>query len=82
MRVPNAGKADQERQALIRRLEKKLAYFQSIPAHRREDECADEGERTCWALLAELGAQGHGRPQRTIDGVVMTIEEFLGDIER
>ena len=83
MRVPNAGKAEQERQDQIRRLEKKLAYFQSIPAHRREDESADEGEQTCRALLADLGAPGHERPPRQGDGVVtlMTVDELIEEIE-
>ncbi|QYO78407.1 hypothetical protein [Devosia salina] len=82
MRVPNSGKAERERQALIRRLEKKLAYFQSIPASRREGECADAGEDTCRALLADLGAPGHERSQQTSDGAVtlMTIDEFLADV--
>ena len=83
MRVPNAGRAERERQDQIRRLEKKLAYFQSIPPHRREAECADEGVQTCRALLAELAAPGHERPQRTRgSGTLMTIDEFLDDLER
>lgn len=83
MRVPNTGKAERERQALIRRLEKKLSYFQSIPTRRRADECADAGEQDCRTLLAELGAPGHKRPQRAADGVVtpMTIDEFLEDMK-
>lgn len=84
MRVPNAGKVERERLDQIRRLNKKLAYFQSIPPHRRDDECADEGEDTCRALLADLGAPAYERIQRTSDGTgrLMTIEEFLDDIER
>lgn len=83
MRVPNSGPAERERQGQIRRLEKKLAYFQSIPPHRRDDECADEGEQTCCALLADLGAPGYERPQRQGDAVVtlMSIDEFLDDLE-
>lgn len=82
MRVPSSGKAERERQGQIRRLEKKLAYFQSIPAHRREAECADVGEDTCHMLLAELGAPGHERPPRPCDGSItlMTIEEWLADV--
>lgn len=82
MRVPNSGKAERERQALIKRFEKKLAYFQSIPAHRRDDECADEGEGTCRTLLADLGAPGHEQLRQTSDGVVtlMTFEEWLADV--
>ena len=84
MRVPNAGKAERERQDQFRRLGKKLAYFQSIPAHRREAECAEEGAGTCRMLLAELGATGHERPQRASDGVVtvMTMAELLDDLEK
>jgi|GEM_PF-3056458 len=79
MRVPNSGSAEQERQALISRLEKKLAYFQSIPPHRRADECADEGEGTCRALLADLGAPEHERPRRGGDGriTLSTVDEWL-----
>lgn len=33
-----------------------------MPAHRREAECADVGERDCRALVAELGAPGYERP--------------------
>lgn len=79
MRVPNAGKDEQERQLLIRRLEKKLSYFQSIPPHQRDGECADEGERDCWALLAELRAPGY---ERLAAGELMqTLDEFLEGIE-
>lgn len=35
MRVPDAGPAERDRLALIARFEKKLAYFQRIPAHRQ-----------------------------------------------
>jgi hypothetical protein len=84
MRVPNSGPAERERQDQIRRIEKKLAYFQSIPERRREDECADEGESTCRALLSELCAPGHERPLRHDGGAVtlMTIEQFLDDLEK
>lgn len=84
MRVPNSGKAERERLDQIRRLEKKLAYFQSIPASRRDDECADAGEDTCRVLLAELAAPGHERPHQRGDGQVtlMTIDEFVDDLDR
>lgn len=55
-RPPNTGAAEREREALIRRLERRLADFQAVPPARREAECADEGEQTCRALLAEIGA--------------------------
>lgn len=54
VRVPDAGPTVREREVLIRKLEKDLARFQRIPAKRRETECADEGEATCRALLADL----------------------------
>jgi hypothetical protein len=57
VRVPDAGPAVREREALIRKLEKDLARFQRIPTADREAECANEGEATCRALLAELQAQ-------------------------
>ncbi len=56
LRVPNTGPAERERLALIKRFEGKLAYFRGIPPARREAECADEGERDCTAMLAELRA--------------------------
>lgn len=82
MRVPNAGKSERESQTLIRRLERKLSYFQSIPSHRRADECAYEGEGTCRTLLADLGAPGHERSRQTSDGGVtlMTVEKWLADV--
>jgi hypothetical protein len=39
---------------LIRKLERKLTAAQGVPAHRREDECADVIEETCRAMLADL----------------------------
>jgi hypothetical protein len=56
LRVPNTGPAERERQALMKRLESKLEYFRGIPPARRDAECADEGERDCMAMLAELRA--------------------------
>ena len=46
-----------ERERLIRKLEADLARFRRVPAHRREAECADEGEVTCLALLRDLGVE-------------------------
>ena len=57
IRVPDVGPVAKERDARIRKLERDLARFQRIPAKRREAECADEGEATCRALLAELYGQ-------------------------
>ena len=83
MRVPNSGKAERERQAQIRRLEKKLAYFRSIPARRRDDECADAGEDGCRILLSDLGAPGYEKPKRVSDGSVtlMTFDEFWSEFD-
>lgn len=83
MRVPVTGPAERERQAQIARLVMKLQYFQRIPPHRREDECADAGEQTCRALLADLGAPGHARPKPADASIrVQTIDEFLEELER
>jgi hypothetical protein len=57
VRVPDAGPGVREREALILKLENDLARFQRIPAARREAECANEGEATCRALLAELRSE-------------------------
>ncbi|MAN78055.1 MAG: hypothetical protein CML24_12900 [Rhizobiales bacterium] len=54
MRVPSGGPATKEREALLSYYRKRLAEFERIPAHRREAECADEGEATCRAMIAEL----------------------------
>lgn len=84
MRVPNTGKAERERLEQIRRLEAGLRRFERVPPHRREDECADEGERDCRMLLGALGAPGYERPQRASEGEVtlMTMAELLDDLER
>lgn len=57
VRVPDAGPVVRGREALIHKLEADLARFQRIPAHRRDAECADEGEATCRVLLAGLYGQ-------------------------
>ena len=54
MRVPSGGPATKEREALLSYYRKRLAEFERIPAHRREAECANEGEATCRAMIAEL----------------------------
>lgn len=54
-RVPDTGPEAQERQRLISKVRADLRRFQRIPKHRREAECADEGELTCRALLRDLG---------------------------
>lgn len=46
IKVPDAGPAAREREALMRKLKRDLARFRRIPAGRRGDECADEGEAT------------------------------------
>jgi len=77
MRVPAI---DPNRDKLIRHFEKTLAYFQSIPAHRRADEAADEGEATCRSMLAELRAPGNG--ERKDAAGALTLDEWLDAIER
>jgi hypothetical protein len=74
MRVPAV---DPKRDNLIRHFEKKLAYFRGIPAHRREDEAADEGEATCRAMISELRGE---RPTTT--GMAQTMDEWLDGIEQ
>lgn len=55
VRVPDTGPEVQERQQLITKLQADMRRFEAIPKHRREAECADEGEQTCRTLLRELG---------------------------
>lgn len=50
-RVPSI---DPKRNVEINRLRKLLAELERIPAHRREDECADEREITVRAMLRDL----------------------------
>jgi len=54
MRVPAAGPKIRERELLLAHYRRKLAEFERIPPGRREAECADEGEATCRAMIAEL----------------------------
>lgn len=54
MRVPTSGPKAQEREKLLAHYYKRLAQFECIPPSRREAECADEGEATCLAMIAEL----------------------------
>jgi hypothetical protein len=83
LRVPTSGPAERERQQQIRRLESSLRRFERVPPHRREAECADEGERDCRMLLAELGAKGYERPALPPSAVtLMTLDELLEDLER
>lgn len=77
MRVPAI---DPKRDKLIRHFEKKLVYFQRIPAHRRADEAADEGEATCRSMLAELRA--HRNPDRDNAAGALTLDEWLDAIEK
>lgn len=79
-RVPNTGRKERDRQALIRKLEANLRRFEKVPAHRREDECADSGEETCRALLGELGVPGYERPAELTNSP--TLDEYLDEIER
>ncbi|WP_338608612.1 hypothetical protein V6617_01585 [Pelagibacterium nitratireducens] len=54
---------------------RKLRAFQRIPPSRREAECADEGEATCRAMIAELAKEMNkpAPPARLI--VVMAFED-------
>lgn len=55
----NDSTQERERLDKIAHFERRLGAFQRVPAHRREEECADVGEETCRRLLVELGAPGH-----------------------
>jgi len=54
MRVPSAGPRTKECEMLLAYYYKRLARFERVPPSRREAECADEGEATCRAMIAEL----------------------------
>ncbi|WP_417584832.1 hypothetical protein [Pelagibacterium sp.] len=54
MRIPVTGPKAKERDTLLTYYRRKLAEYQRIPAGRREAECADEGEATCQAMIAQL----------------------------
>ncbi|KKB08815.1 hypothetical protein VE26_01720 [Devosia chinhatensis] len=77
MRVPVV---DPRRDKLIRHFEKKLAYFRGIPAHRRTDEAADEGEATCRSMLAGLRAPKSG--DRDDATGALTLDAWLDAIEK
>ena len=57
MRVPVTGPSAKKRDELLAYYYKRLAQFERIPPSRREAECADEGEATCLAMIAELEKQ-------------------------
>ncbi len=73
-RVPDADPTVREREALIRKLEKDLARFQRIPDKRREAECADEGEATCRALLAELRPGNQAKPTPCVQALAFFLD--------
>lgn len=82
IRVPNSGPAERERQHQIRRLEKALRRFERVPAHRRDAECADEGERDVRQFLAELGAPGFPLPEKPVATVmVLDLDNWLAEHE-
>lgn len=56
-RVPDTGPAVRDKERLVRKLLADLKRFKAVPANRRQDECADEGEATCRALLRDLGIE-------------------------
>lgn len=82
LRVPNSGPAERERQAQIRRLEKLLRELERVPAHRREDECADVRERDVRQALAELGAPGFPLPEKPVTTLeVLDLDRWLAEQE-
>ena len=62
MRVPSV---DPKRDKLIRHFEKKLAYFQGLTSHRREEEAADE---TADETADDTAEPGLGAPNTKSDG--------------
>lgn len=54
MQVPQTGPNIRERQRLIAHYKSVLAELDRIPAHRREDECADVRARACQIAIDEL----------------------------
>lgn len=54
--TPNAPSPQKDAKVLAH-YRKKLAYFRSLPAHKREAELADEAEQSLAILIAELEAR-------------------------
>ncbi len=77
MRVPSV---DPKQDKLIEHFEKKLAYFQSLTSHRREEEAADEAEATCRAMLSHL--RGNNRTEAASTAQPLTLEEWLDQNDR
>jgi hypothetical protein len=75
MRVPSV---DPKRDKLIRHFEKKLAYFQGLTSHRREEEAADEGEATCRAVLSELRDNSRAEAVETVRAI--NLDQWLNEI--
>lgn len=54
MRVPSTGPKTTERQRRLKHLRSVLAELERLPAHRREDECADLKERSIRKVIDEI----------------------------
>lgn len=57
MDIPRTGPKVRELQQRLDYLRKRLSAFEQVPAYRREAEHADEGEKTCRVLIAEIEAR-------------------------
>lgn len=80
-RTPNIGPEERERVAQIKRLERLLRELERVPAHRRDDECADVRERDVRQFLAELGAPGYALPERVKPTVeIVDLDAWLDEI--
>lgn len=54
MRVPSSGPNTKVRRARVKHLRSVLAELERVPAHRREDECADVRERSIRKAIDEI----------------------------
>lgn len=76
-----------EREKTIAHLQQRLAYFRSIPAHRRLAEHADEGERDCLAMLdhyaktSQTGDAAHKQAARNTHRTIVALVESRSDDE-
>ncbi len=77
MQFPDVDLAAGDREKLIAKLKRDLARFERIPDHRRQNECADEGEQTCRALLADMGVAGFDKPRVQVDIELGSIDPLV-----
>lgn len=68
-----------DRDKEIARLRKLLAELQSIPAHRREDECADVRDATVRTMLRELGVTASGNEMQ--DDLAYLYRDFIAALK-